>query len=77
MDVCPALVADGQAAVLGQPCQRTLHDSAMPSQPIVALDPLAGNVAPDATTMQVLPAPRDVIPFVSMQFLRPFPPSAA
>ena len=48
MDVCPALVADGQAAVLGQPCQRALHD----------------------------PAPRDVIPLVSMQFLRPFPPSA-
>ena len=41
MDVRPTLVADGQAAVLGEPSQRSLHHPAVPPESLAALDPLA------------------------------------
>ena len=50
MDVRPALVADGEAAVLGQPRQRPLHHPEIPTEPLAALDSLPGNPAFDAAT---------------------------
>jgi len=71
MDVRSALVADGQATVLGQPGERPFHDPAMPTEPVIALNPFASNPALDPPSSKKPPTARDVIALIGMELLRP------
>src|ERR671938_524061 len=70
MDIRAALVAHGEAAELGQPGQRALHDPAVPAQAGAALDSLAGNAALDTPPLQGDPTGRAVIRLVGVQLVR-------
>src|ERR671935_195092 len=70
MDVGPALVADREPTVLGQPSQRPLDDPAMPSQALAALDALAGNAHLDVAPPQGLATARNVVGLVRVQLVR-------
>ena len=70
MDIRAALVAHGEAAELGQPGQRALHDPAVPAQAGAALDTLAGNAALDTPPLQGDPTGRAVIRLVGVQLVR-------
>src|SRR3989440_741258 len=70
MDLRAALVAHGEAAELGQPGQRTLHDPAVAAQAGAALDALAGNAALDPPPPQGDPTGRAVIRLVGVQLVR-------
>lgn len=74
MNVGSSLVANGQAAVLGQPRERPLNYPAMPTEPVVALDPFPSDPALDAPPPEELPAAGDVIALIGMDFLRSLPP---
>src|ERR687886_1556652 len=70
MDIRAALVAHGEAAELGQPGQRALHDPAVPAQAGAALDTLAGNAALDTPPLQGDPTGRAVIRLGGVQRVR-------
>lgn len=75
MDVGTALVANGQAAILGQPSKRALHHPAVPSQSVLSLDAFPGDPALDPASTQERPAARDVIALIRMELLWPLPPA--
>src|SRR5919204_5380958 len=72
MDVGPALVADREPTVLGQPSQRPLDDPAMPSQALAALDALARNAHLDVAPPQGPATARNVVRLVRVQLVRAF-----
>lgn len=71
MDVGPSLVADGEAAELGEPGQRPLDDPPVPAQTLAALDPAPGDAGPDATTGQRLTAAAVIVGLVGVQLRGP------
>ena len=71
MDIRPALVADGQTAVPGQPSKRPFHHPAMPPQPLAALDALPRNPARDAASSQEATTAWDVVGLIGMHLRRP------
>jgi hypothetical protein len=70
VDVRPALVADGQAAVLTQPGQGALHDPAVAAQASAALHSLPCDADLDTTFAQGNPTARAVIRLVRVDFVR-------
>jgi len=70
VDVRPALVADGQAAVLTQPGQGALHDPAVAAQAAATLHPLACDADLDPPFAQGDPTARVVIRLVGVDFVR-------
>ena len=69
MDVHPALIADGQAAVLPQPGQGALHDPAVATQAGAALYSLARDADLDPAFAQGEPTARAVICLVRVDFV--------
>lgn len=72
-----SLEADAQLAEGAQPCMGALHDPAMESESVVALDTAPGNACGDAQCAQMGTAARKVVAFVRVQFVRPAPGPAA
>ena len=70
MDVRPALVADGQAAVRSQPGQGALHDPAVAAQAAATLHPLARDADFDPAFAQGAPTAQVVIRLVRVDFVR-------
>ncbi len=70
MDRLQALVADGQAAVAGQPGEGALHQPTVPPQAALALDAPAGDPGGDAALAQGCPAGGVVVTFVGVQLRR-------
>ena len=65
-----ALIADAQATKLMKPADRPLHDPAVPSQLLTALDPPARDPGHDPALAQPPPVWLGIIAFVGMQLLR-------
>lgn len=72
MDVGPSLVADGEAAELGEPSQRALHDPPVPAQTLAALDAATGDAVLDATAGERLTAAAVIVGLVGVQPGRAF-----
>jgi hypothetical protein len=68
MDVRPPLVADGQTAKLIEPGHRAFDHPPMATQPFARLHALAGDPSLDMAAPQALPAARDVVRLVRVQF---------
>jgi hypothetical protein len=73
MDVGPALIADGEAPVLVQPRQCSLHHPPVPAQLLARLYPLSSYPRLDSSLPQCLPAPSVVVALVRVQRLRSLP----
>src|SRR5919204_4639134 len=69
MDIRPALIADGQAAVLAQPGQRALHAPAVPPPARAAVHALAGAAHLDAALTQGAPTARAVVRLVRVHLV--------
>ena len=72
MDVGPSLVADGEAAELGGPSQRPLHDPPVSAQTLAALDAAAGDAVLDATAGEHLTTAAVIVGFTGVQPRRAF-----
>jgi hypothetical protein len=70
MQLALAFIADTQATKLMKPADRPLHDPAVPSQPLTALDPSARDPGHDPALAQPSPVSPGIIAFVGMQLLR-------
>ena len=55
MDICAALVTDGEATEAAEPRQRAFHDPAVPAQALAAVDPASGDPGLDPASVQDLP----------------------
>src|SRR5205823_1547951 len=66
-----AFVANQQAAVAVQPGEVTLHDPAIPSQPLARIDAFAGDAWDDAATAKHGPVAAGSIAQVRMQCVGP------
>jgi hypothetical protein len=73
VDVRAALVADGQAAVTGEPRQRALDHPAMPPQFLAGVDAAPGNPGDDPTSAEVASAAREVVALIGVQLGRALP----
>jgi len=71
-DVGPSLVADGEAAELGEPGQRPLHNPPVSAQTLAALDPAAGDAVLDATAGESLTTAAVIVGLVGVQPGRAF-----
>ena len=67
MDVCPTLIANGQAAELPEPGQGPFDHPAVPSQPLARVDPFARNAHLDVAAGQGSSAAPDVVGLVGME----------
>ena len=67
MDVGPWLVADGEAAELGEPRQGSLDDPPSSSQPLAALDPAPGDAVLDSSTGESLTTAAMIVGHVGVQ----------
>ena len=67
MNVGPSLVADSEAAKLGEPGQRPLDHPSVPSQALAALDPAPGDAVLDATAGERLATAAVIVGFVGVQ----------
>lgn len=67
MDIVPPLVANGEAAELGEPSQRPLDDPSVASQTLAALDPAPGDAVLDVTARESLTAAAVIVGFVGVQ----------
>ncbi len=76
-DIGAPLVADGQAAEPAEPGQGALHDPAMPSQALAALDAAPSNAIPDPSFAQTLMAARQIIGLVGVKLCGALAGSAA
>jgi len=65
-------VADGEAAVAGEPAQRSLHDPAIASQPLARLDPPPRDAWHDAPATEERAAAVEIVALVCMHFVWPF-----
>ena len=65
-DVEASLVADCQPAETAEPGQRALHDPAVPSQTLAALDAAPGEAIADPPPARCPPAARQIMGFVSV-----------
>ena len=70
MDVQPSLVTYSQPAKAVEPCERALHNPAVPSQLLAALDTSSSNPRYDASLAQGFSVSPGVVPFIGMQFDR-------
>ncbi len=76
MNVVPALVADRQAAELGEPGQSPFDDPAMAAEAGGGFDALASDPTADATASQVAPTAANVVALVGMELGRTLAGSA-
>src|ERR1044072_2439981 len=67
VDVGPTLVADVEAAEVGEPRHGALGDPAIPPQPRAAFDALPGDAVRDPVLLQVGVAARDIVGFVGVR----------
>jgi hypothetical protein len=67
--VCPALIADGEAAHLVQVRERALDDPPMPPELRAGVDPQPCDAHRDAPLPELAPGDGEVIRLVRMQFL--------
>ena len=70
MDIAPTLVADGEAAVAGEPGERPLDHPAMATELLAGVDPSASDTAADAASVQVTSAAEDVVRLVGVELQR-------
>ena len=75
MDVGSSLVADGEAAELGEPSQGALDDPPVSPQTLAALDAAAGDAVLDATAGESLTTAAMIVGLVGMQPGGAFPRS--
>lgn len=71
MNVDATLEAGTQLAEGSQPGVRALHHPTVATEPIIALDALAGDTILDASALEVSMASRVVVTLVRMQFTGP------
>jgi hypothetical protein len=71
VDVRPAFVADGEPAEAVKPGEGALDDPAMAAETLAGLDPLAGDPAADAASVQRPSAAAGVVGLVGVELSRP------
>lgn len=71
MEIRTPFMADQEAAVATDPCERPLYNPAVATQPLAALDPLPSDSAADSSTAQIPAAPSHVVRLVGMYLLGP------
>ena len=73
MEGGPALVADGEAAIAGEPGQRAFDDPPVPAQLRAGVDATAGDTDLDVAGAQHLATAREVVRLISVEPVRAFP----
>lgn len=69
MNIRPSLIADVQAAILRQPCQRALRYPAIPPQPRAALNPPPRDAWNDVSRAQCCTTEAEIVRLICMQLL--------
>src|SRR4051812_45924589 len=70
VDVGPALVADGEPAVAGEPGQGPLNDPAVATEPLAGVDAASGDPRDDPASAEIASAAREVVALVGVQLGR-------
>lgn len=71
MEIDPAFEANAQLAHGGEPGMGSLDYPTVTPQPVVALDPFAGDARADAPLPEVIAAAVDIVGLVGVQLVRP------